>query len=207
MTLGKVFPANMTGNTVLLAIAAATGKMAALQRTAVVLLAFCLGVCLAAASLRNRPPGWQGRVTCMFILEALLLAVVASCICMWGPQPADSLPVLFLGGTAALAMGTQSAIVRHLHVSKLRTTIIAGTLVETLAGCFDRSGPNDVREPPRSVLAGTYAAYVLSAVAAALASRFWPRLAMFLPLLALVVLLAYRAVARRYAESSVRSAG
>lgn len=198
MTLGRIFPANMTGNTVLLAINLSRGDAGPIERTLVALLAFCGGVLLGAWYLRGRRPGWHAHVNALFGLEWLVLAAIAVGIPVAGPRASDSLVTLMLGAAAAMAMGLQSAAVRHLRVSHLRTTFIAGPLVEMLSRRIDRA-PRGAREPPRGTFTAIYGSYIGMALVAAFVSRVLPDVVMLLPLAALTALLVFRAWIRRRA--------
>ena len=75
LALGHVFTANMTGNTVLLAIALGTGNMARAVRSLLAVFGFALGVAGGTALLRGQPTGWSVRVNRVLLLEAALLGM------------------------------------------------------------------------------------------------------------------------------------
>jgi len=83
--LGHVFPANMTGNTVLLAIGLTTGDHAGAARSAVALGGFVLGAAAAGAAGSRR----RHRVLPLLLGELSLL--VAAC-CWWSLAGAGSPP-------------------------------------------------------------------------------------------------------------------
>lgn len=192
MTLGRIFPANITGDTVLLAINLARGDSGPIERTGTALLAFCVGVLLGAWYLRRRKAGWHRHVSVAFGTELVVLVAIAIGIPVLGPHATDTLPILALGGAAALAMGVQSSVVRHLRVSHLRTTFVSGPLVEMVAGWIDRAPASGPREPPRGTFLAVYVCYFGSALLAAFVSRVWPEGVMLLPVVGLAALFGYR---------------
>ncbi|MGH3745610.1 MAG: YoaK family protein, partial [Mycobacteriales bacterium] len=109
--LGHVFPANMTGNTVLLAVGLAGRDYTAAIRSAVALAGFVAGA--AAAGRARTGPTWSRRLVVTLLGELALLVAVA----VWWARLPDAphhgarygLIVRF-----SLAMGTQSAAVTQL---------------------------------------------------------------------------------------------
>src|SRR6185312_10253731 len=73
--LGRVFPANMTGNTVLLGIGMATGDAGAAARSATALGAFVLG----AAAVGAATPGGPSARTFRTVLIGEVVMVAALC--------------------------------------------------------------------------------------------------------------------------------
>jgi uncharacterized protein DUF1275 len=118
--LGKVFPANMTGNTVLLAIGTTTGDYAAASRSAVALAGFICGATVTAFA--------TARADTQEILVPDLageLALLAAAFGLWlsvgdPPGPAARYCLIAL---VSLAMGTQSATVTKLDVGVSTTYI------------------------------------------------------------------------------------
>jgi uncharacterized membrane protein YoaK (UPF0700 family) len=98
ITMGGVFAANMTGNTVLAGIAAAQGNYTDAWRHLAPLFAFFLGAMLSRLLLRL-----SHKPTAGLLVEAALLAVV-------GFLPiSPELAVLIL----AVAMGVQASAITH----------------------------------------------------------------------------------------------
>lgn len=136
--LGEVFTANMTGNTVLLALAAAKADQMRLARSAVAFGGFVLGVMVGirvarrGSTLPARERIWSPRVTAALGLE---FATIAAFALMWvradgHPQPTTQYEMIVL---CAVAMGVQSAAVLSLHVPSTATTYLTGTLSALLA--------------------------------------------------------------------------
>jgi uncharacterized membrane protein YoaK (UPF0700 family) len=133
--LGKVFPANMTGNTVLLGIGSATGRLAAAGRSATALGLFVVGAAVVGAAVPRR----LDRRAFRWVLAAEA-AVLAAWSCWWlatgiaAPRGATRYGLVALAGAA---MGAQSGLVRHLDVP-VSTTYITGTWTALSAGVAQR---------------------------------------------------------------------
>jgi uncharacterized membrane protein YoaK (UPF0700 family) len=139
--LGQVFISNMTGNLVLLGIAAGQGSSGHVGHLAVALGSFLGGV--FAAGWATRKPGvgvWPLGVR--FALAAVLVLEAGFCV-TWAITQGQPGPMLELVLTAVLglAMGTQSAAVRTLAPSGMSTTFMTGTLVDLV-----RSVPSSTDE-------------------------------------------------------------
>lgn len=121
--LGHVFPANMTGNTVLLAVGLASGKHAAAIRSAVALGSFVVGA--AAAARGGSPRGWSRRLVWPLLGELALLVAAAV---WWGSLDAKpgGAPRYALIALFSVAMGVQSAVVTQLGLG-VSTTYVTGT--------------------------------------------------------------------------------
>lgn len=161
-----VFPANMTGNTVLLAIGLGTGDGTDAAMSGLALAGFVFG---AAAS------GWAHGHTALdrkfyavsVGVEAALLAAVVG---LWAANGAAE-------GTAATyatipllsaAMGVQSATVRGLHAG-VSTTYITGTwtAVSAYAGGFHRTAAARKDHSPHRLQAAVLVCYFAVALLAA----------------------------------------
>ncbi len=174
--LGRVFTANMTGNTVLLGIALARGGGPEALRGAVALVGFLAGAALAAAVVERDPSdaSWPASVTRALALEVVFLAALAL---GWTRVPAPASIAL-----SALAMGVQSAAVHRLGVSGISTTYITGTLTHLAARLMGRrhGGKLPVIER-RALLAGVWAVYLGGAAIAAAALAGEATLALAVP--------------------------
>jgi uncharacterized membrane protein YoaK (UPF0700 family) len=157
--LDRVFPANQTGNTVLLGIALGAGDGQAALRTGVSIAAFVAGVMAAALLMRGVAPGWSGRVWRILLAQAAGLAVVAA---LWGPLGTPALIAL-----VSAAMGVQSAAALRVGVPGVTTTFVTGTLTRIATQVVDR------RQGPREAApAAAWAAYLAGAVVGGLLSRW-----------------------------------
>jgi uncharacterized membrane protein YoaK (UPF0700 family) len=129
LSLGHVFTANMTGNTVLLGLSLGQADWPAALRSGVALLGFIMGVALGSlisARDSQREALWPIRVTLTLALELIFLVALAVGFYLVGGA-AQSLIVL-----AALAMGLQSTAVRRLGIPGVATTYITGTLTSVI---------------------------------------------------------------------------
>lgn len=192
MGLGRVFTANMTGNTVLLGVALARGGGPEAVHGAAALAGFLAGAALAAAMVERDPSGlaWPRSVTRALAVEVLLLATLAFA---WTRAPATASIAL-----SALAMGVQSAAVHRLGVSGLSTTYITGTLTHLVARLMGRrpGGRLPVIERP-ALLAGVWLVYVAAAAAGAAALAADARLAVAVPPAVVACVVAMAVLARR----------
>jgi uncharacterized membrane protein YoaK (UPF0700 family) len=150
--LGGVFAANMTGNSVLFAIAAARGEGVRAAAYVLTLASFFLGA-LAAAGLRR----WTGRAA-VPLLAAALLMLGASAVGAHDPKLA----------LLALAMGLQGASVSRFGPVALQTVVVTGTIVRLSETIVARLASPSTPPEPGSVRLHAFAwiAYGLGAAAA-----------------------------------------
>jgi uncharacterized membrane protein YoaK (UPF0700 family) len=188
LALGRVFTANMTGNTVLLGLAIVQGDGGAVVRTALALGAFVGGAAIGAWLVHRieRPAEWPRGVTIALAVEAVLLLALAL------DRSA------FLVGRvalAALAMGVQSAAARRLDVFGIATTFVTGTIT-SLVSLIARHGMGQAAAGHgKRMLATAWAVYVVGAMAAGGVMELAPDAALLAPVvvvLAVVVVAAVR---------------
>jgi uncharacterized membrane protein YoaK (UPF0700 family) len=132
--LHRVFPADMTGRTVLLGLGLGGGDLPATARSATALGGFLAGGATAAALVRSPRPSRTG--------AALLGTEVAaiSAICLWWVtlgRPAGA-ALYGLIAPAAMCMGAQSAPVARLSVPGVATTYTPGTWTTLCVAAADR---------------------------------------------------------------------
>ena len=159
LALGRVFTANMTGNTVLFGLAIVQGDGGAVVRTALALGAFVGGAAIGAWLVHRieYPAEWPRGVTIALAVEAVLLLALA--------LDRSSLLVGRVA-LAALAMGIQSAAARRLDVFGISTTFVTGTIT-SLISLIARHGvrPTAAGHGKR-LLATAWLVYVVGAMAA-----------------------------------------
>jgi uncharacterized membrane protein YoaK (UPF0700 family) len=171
--LGHAFPANMTGNTVLLGVAVARGDGTAGVRSAVALGGFSLGVIIGALIVGNR--SWPARSASALLLESIVLLAL---LVGWGlaGSPSGAVRYLLLGGAGG-AMGLQSIAARAASGGGVATTYVTGTLTNALASLSGRvvsRGPDSARAHHTGNLAGAiWLLYALGALGGALAQLSW----------------------------------
>jgi uncharacterized membrane protein YoaK (UPF0700 family) len=180
--LGRVFTGNMTGNLVLLGLAAGRAKGSEVVRSAVSLGAFCAGVLLAVylVALISRRTSeargsgvWPVGVSVVLALEALVQAgFLAGWLTVSGHPGVVFEAVLV--GLSALAMGMQSDAVAALGVAGVTTTYVTGTMTGLLRGLV--IGGDDIQNRLRraAVLGGLLIGAVVGGVLLIEARRFTP---------------------------------
>jgi uncharacterized membrane protein YoaK (UPF0700 family) len=180
--LGRVFTGNMTGNLVLLGLAAGQAKRSEVVRSAVSLGAFCAGVLLAVylvTLLSRRAPKarglgvWPVGVTVVLALEALVQAGFFGGWLSVRGHPGLTFEAVLVG-LSALAMGMQSDAVAALGVAGVTTTYVTGTMTGLLRSLVvgGESVPNRIRRA--SVLAALLVGAVVGGVLMVAARRFAP---------------------------------
>jgi uncharacterized membrane protein YoaK (UPF0700 family) len=174
ITMGGVFAANMTGNTVLAGIAAAQRNYTDAWHHLAPLLVFFMGAMLSRLLLRllHKP-------TAGLLVEAALLAVVG-----FLPISPESAVLI-----VALAMGVQASAITHFSGNAISTVVVTSTLARTADAVLDRLWPGENKHLPAvtnlRLLFLTWIGYLAGAVAGALLLAVTPY-----PLLVPVALLA-----------------
>ena len=157
--LGGVFAANMTGNTVLLGIAAARGEWARIPPYALTLGAFFAGA-MATSALKRA----FDRAFPPLLLAAALLAATER-VGLGG-----DLELLLL----AFAMGLQGASLNRFGTTSLQTVVITSTLLNLADGCvrhgWHAAAGVDDKGPDMTLLGAAWLAYALGAAAGVLLS-------------------------------------
>jgi uncharacterized membrane protein YoaK (UPF0700 family) len=163
ITMGGVFAANMTGNTVLAGIAAAQRNYTDAWHHLAPLLAFFLGAMLSRLLLRltHKP-------TPCLLVEAALLAGV-------GFLPIDrELAVMIV----AVAMGLQASAITHFDGSAVSTVVVTSTLARTADALLDRLWAGEKKQLPAvtnlRLLAFSWMGYLAGAVAGTLLLAVMP---------------------------------
>jgi uncharacterized membrane protein YoaK (UPF0700 family) len=142
--LGHVFVANMTGNVVLLAFAAAGAPGFSVPRSSAALVAFCVGGIIGGQM------AWQASLTTgrrfldrVYLIEAVLLFSAALTALARPTEPTESpiwlYAVIVLG---AVAMGIRNSTVRKLAVPDMTTTVLTLTITGLAADSSLAHGSN-----------------------------------------------------------------
>jgi len=182
----NVLTAAQTGNTILLAVAIAQGKIALGVSAAVSVFAFVTGAALGQILLSSSPPRF--RFACPLGLEAALLLIL---IAIWQvAEPSNSRTTeLTLIACAAAAMGIQSAIILDLHARS--TTYITGMLSGLITAMVRAGMRRHAVQPPvtgndTAWIAGVaWLTYLAAAVVSGLVFLRFGGLSLILPLLAI----------------------
>ena len=142
--LGRVFVANMTGNVVLLAFAAAGVSGLSVTRAVSSLGGFLVGATIGGKLGTSLAAGSRRRlILSAGILEALLIfaaAVSAIGFEMRSSAPAHQLYTMIV--LTALSMGLRNATVRQLGVADVTTTVLTLTLTGLAADSPVAGGSN-----------------------------------------------------------------
>jgi uncharacterized membrane protein YoaK (UPF0700 family) len=167
VSMGGVFAANMTGNTVLAGLALGEGQFELAAKRLAPLFTFFVGAMLARLMLRL----WR-RPAQPLLLEAAVLPAV-------GFLPLAPEAALLV---VALAMGLQASAITHFGGTAVSTVVVTSTLARIAEAMLDRLWPTgralpSIAATPR-LLALTWIGYLLGAVAGVLLVRFvpWPLL-------------------------------
>lgn len=138
--LGRVFTANMTGNVVVLGFAAAGAPGFSVTASLTSLLVFLVGAVAGGRisqhiGSRNRALAVAIWCEAAFVGAAALVAFLASTVAGgWGRY--TTIAIL------AFAMGIRNAVIRHLAVPDMTTTVLTQTLTGLAADSFLAGGEN-----------------------------------------------------------------
>lgn len=146
--LGQVFTGVMTGNFVLLGLAAGQGHLAAATRAVIAITAYAAGAFVAAYWLRGTRASaanpWPRRLSAALCAEAVAQSAVLAGWLAGGSHPGaaarDSLIAL-----SAIAMSIQSTTVNALSVSGAATTYFTGTLTALVTELATSGAPVTMR--------------------------------------------------------------
>lgn len=170
LALGNVFGSVITGNMVLLGVAAGTGRSALAVHSGVALAGYMAGVAvgapLAVRQASDDGATWPPSVTVTLLVE---LGVLSAFSVVWelaGSAPRGTLQLALVFVLAA-AMGLQAAAVRRL--GQMSTTYLTSTLTGLVAGLVTTSKPDGMT---RSL--GVLAAIVAGAAVASVILKTGP---------------------------------
>lgn len=188
LALGRVFTANMTGNTVLFGLSLVQGDADAAGRAGLALGGFLVGGAVGAwiAYQGPRDDGWPRGVTIALIVECVFLAALAN----------DRSALLGLRVTfASVAMGIQSATARRLDIFGVTTTFITGTLTSLVTLVARHGVLPSASGHGKRLLAAVWGVYIVGAMGAGAATRVAPEIVWLVPV-ALVATVVATAAAR-----------
>jgi uncharacterized membrane protein YoaK (UPF0700 family) len=199
-----VFTANMTGNSVLLALAVGQGQGAATVKALIALVAFIIGVLLGAI-LAGEGGDRVKTFTAVrreVFFEAAVLALFAVA-CVRPPTTSIHFTVVLVIFTSGVAMGMQSAAVKRLSLPGIATTYITGTITSLFSGMVHNwmarktraarmvteaaSGhtPQPSMRHSVGLQAQVYLSYTIAALACGVLHNYWPSGVAILPVLAI----------------------
>jgi uncharacterized membrane protein YoaK (UPF0700 family) len=136
--LGNVFASVMTGNLVVLGLAAERLSLTLATHTVIAIAGYVIGVAATARLVpTGQAPSWRmHRVVPALLAEVVLLAGFAVGWELTGSRPRGGSQLVLLA-VATAAMGTQSAAARGLS-SRVSTTFLTGTLTTVIATLVTR---------------------------------------------------------------------
>ena len=125
--LGRVFIANMTGNVVFIGFALANAPGFSLWGSLVALVGFLLGASIGGFVI-SRFGAHRGRMFRNALVVQLALFIVALVLSLTIGTPLPTAAQLVIVATGSVALGIQNAVVRHLAVPDMTTTVLTMTL-------------------------------------------------------------------------------
>jgi len=153
IALGKVFSSVITGNMVLLGVAATTGNSGAAIHGGVALAGYSAGVLagapIAARGGEEHGGTWPASVTATLAAELVVLAAFCGAWEATGGHPHGGTQLTLLVLLAA-AMGMQSAAVRRL--GQMSSTYLTSTLTAVLASLASRKAPEGLARSVGSLI-------------------------------------------------------
>ncbi|MHB8379066.1 MAG: YoaK family protein [Acidimicrobiales bacterium] len=141
--LGGVFTSVMTGNMVLLGVAAGKGDVSLALHTGIAFLGFVVGSLVGARVAGHAHEDdeiWPRPILNALLLELSVLFVFATWWEIAAAAPAGA-PEYAMLSINAVALGVQSAATLRFGISGLSTTYLTGTLTQLLAGLAKRKDP------------------------------------------------------------------
>jgi uncharacterized membrane protein YoaK (UPF0700 family) len=197
--LGRIFTANMTGNTVLLGLALGQAQGLAALRSAVALAGYLAGAACGALLIGRaaKQTLWPPAVTTICAFELLILAALSVTGAVL-PSPSVGVVIDLFILLAAAAMGLQSVAVTALGIRGVATTYITGTWTTMMAGLVSKlalAEPSGAEpRPGTGMQAAVVGVYLLAAVVGGAADAHWHLLALAVPTVtvAAVVAIAWR---------------
>src|SRR4051812_44796830 len=150
LALGGAFTSVMTGNMVLLGVAASSADATLAASSGFAILAFCAGAALGARLAGSAQHGdrvWPRSVTVGLAVELVFVAGYAAGWWATGAEPGPGVALALLLSTA-VALGIQSSTVQRFGVTGMSTTYLTGTLTTVV---IRLAGGRGVREVWHSV--------------------------------------------------------
>jgi uncharacterized membrane protein YoaK (UPF0700 family) len=142
LSLGRVFVANMTGNVVFVGFALARAPGFSLAASLSALGGFVVGAFVGGRLIRQRGDRRPDLLRAGLAIEVGLLAIALIISAVGGRHLGDTNRDI-VAAVLAIALGSQNAVVRHLKVPDLTTTVLTMTLTGIAA---------DIRTQPRKVV-------------------------------------------------------
>jgi uncharacterized membrane protein YoaK (UPF0700 family) len=142
LSLGRVFVANMTGNVVFVGFALARAPGFSLAASLSALGGFVVGAFVGGRLIRRYGDPRPALLRAGLTIEVGLLAIALIISAVDGRHLGNTSRDI-VAAVLAIALGSQNAVVRHLKVPDLTTTVLTMTLTGIAA---------DIRSQPRQVV-------------------------------------------------------
>ncbi|OLP66309.1 hypothetical protein BACPU_06110 [Bacillus pumilus] len=190
LSLGHVFTANMTGNIVLLGVAAGSSLQLTAIHSITALSGFVLGVLLAIViGKKHKKTFWPQAVTRIFVMEVIILLLFALMTIIPYTQGAYFMLIILL----SMAMGMQTTAARKLNVAGISTTVLTSTLAHLFEEFAQRLSNREQRKAPIEQVnwmrIGSIVLYCLGAALAAFTDAYDPFIIIWIPICLLVVII------------------
>jgi len=186
------FPANMTGNSVVLGLALARANVSGVTLSGMVLVGFFLGAAGGAMLTTGASRTHLQRINLSLVIAGILLLAAAGMVEITGTTYLSWLTV-----TAAVAMGLQSVAVQRLGIAGVATVFVTGTFTTAIMRLIDGQKASQSPPPPSPLLpALSWSFYFLGAILGGLESVWQTPIPIVLPGLLLITV---GLAARRFA--------
>lgn len=209
LLLSGVYTANMSGNTVLIGVHAADGDLSQVALYAATIGTFVLGLVVGGAALKLlERSGFRRLIAFAMALEVLSLAALVAldeyALPYRAPVRDAAWQLYALVAIAAVAMGIQNTSLRTAGVLTVYTTHVTGSVtkfsedaIEWLFGSRGGAGKADRRARARAALFsfGLWLAFLLGALAAAVAARRFGMRGAVAPIAVVLLVLALDCIA------------
>lgn len=139
LALDKVFTGNMTGNVVILGMAATGAEDLPVLGPALALVGFMVGAAIGGRALKNAKGAWTLVSTWLFGSVAAVMLAITAILFIWGQHPDKPLE-LSITTAAALSMGIQAAAARHIGIKDVTTVVVTSTITGLAADSRFGSG-------------------------------------------------------------------
>lgn len=137
-----VFPANMSGNSVVLAAGILHPATGAAALSALVLAGFCAGAAAGAWIVHSPDHAWSRRISLALLFSGVLVLGCALAILL---APGHFLSMIIVAVSAA--MGMQSAAVQQLGIAGVATVFVTGTLTTAITRFVGLARETVMKEP------------------------------------------------------------
>jgi uncharacterized membrane protein YoaK (UPF0700 family) len=144
LALGRVFVANMTGNVVFVGFALARAPGFSLAASLSALAGFVVGAGLGGRLTRARGEHRPALIRAGLAIELVLMTTALIISAIDGRTLGHTTRDI-VAAVLAIALGSQNAVVRHLKVPDLTTTVLTMTLTGIAADIRSQSGAVVVR--------------------------------------------------------------